>query len=393
MGATHKKCVGHDDDGTLCKSPVIAKGTCFKHYQRMKIHGSLELPPKIVNKCSVKGCERKYYGRNYCQLHWAHWRRTGDPLQGGREQYLEEIKAQPVTCKVVCQGVRCSTKIGRGHGDGKNHKGSVARELCSTHDARWLTYGDVRADDPILIQRERDAKRPPCAAPDCEKEAKGWQGGAIYCDAHGLLFNRHGRLHVTRQQNVGLTCSVKGCDNVCESGADKFVKGMCASCYNRLQRTGTTELSHLMLKHKGIWRTCSVDGCEEKEQGESTYCRHHWNKLVYLPNGGQAKHNSLTRLYRARRYEAESDGHTIAELQKHWREKGIDPKRCTYCGAWYRQWKNNWKSSQGDHVVPLNKGGTDTMDNMVPCCWSCNASKADRILYEEWIPPKERIAA
>jgi hypothetical protein len=42
--------------------------------------------------------------------------------------------------------------------------------------------------------------------------------------------------------------------------------------------------------------------------------------------------------------------------------------------------------------VPLNKGGTNLMGNLVPCCLSCNASKGDRILYEEWTPPKERIA-
>jgi hypothetical protein len=325
-----------------CKRKVVAKGMCMKHYQRIRLTGQLDLlPPKPTPNCLVEGCERKHYGRNYCQFHWDHWRRTGDPLQGGREQYLEEIKAQPVTCKVVCQGVRCSTKIGRGHGDGKNHKGSVARELCSTHDARWLIHGDVRADDPILIQREKDAKRPPCAAPDCEKEARGWQGASIYCDAHSLLIKRHGRLHVTRQHNIGLTCSVEWCDKVCESGADKFIKGMCTSCYLRVTGKGSASASRR----------------------------------------------------RAKKANTKCDNHTILELHKHWREKGIDPKRCTYCDAWYRQWKNNWKTSQGDHVVPLNKGGTNLMDNMVPCCLSCNASKSDKILYEEWIPPKERIAA
>ena len=391
MGATHKKCVGHDDDGTPCKSPVIAKGTCFKHYQRMRIHGSLELPPKIVNKCSVKGCSKKYYGKGYCQRHLNRWKRTGDPLQGTREQHFEKIKAQPVTCKVICKGLRCGIKIGRGHGDGKNHKGSVAREYCGTHDARWRAHGDVRADDPILIQRERDAKRPPCAAPDCEKEARGWQGSGIYCDAHRLLSDRHGRLHVTRQHNIGLTCSVKGCDKVCGSGADKFIKGMCPTCYDRLKRRGTTELSHLMLKRKGIWRTCSIEGCDENETGETLLCKRHWDQQYRKRT--QSYRNARTRIYRAKKQGADSDYHSIAELQKHWKEKGIDPKRCTYCDAWYRQWKNNWKNSVGDHVYPISKGGTDTMDNLVPCCTSCNSSKGDRILYEEWIPPKERIAA
>lgn len=100
-----------------------------------------------------------------------------------------------------------------------------------------------------------------------------------------------------------------------------------------------------------------------------------------------------TRIYRARLAKAKSDSHTIPELHQYWRDKGIDPKRCTYCDAWYTKWGHGWKHSQGDHVVPLRTGGTDTMDNMMPCCWSCNASKSDRILYEEWTPPNAKEAA
>ena len=89
----------------------------------------------------------------------------------------------------------------------------------------------------------------------------------------------------------------------------------------------------------------------------------------------------------------ECDGHTIPELHEYWRARGIDPKRCTYCDAWYRQWKNNWKASQGDHVLAIHNGGSHTMDNIVPCCITCNQSKADRILYVEWTPPNMRKAA
>ena len=296
---------------------------------------------KIVNKCSIKGCKRKYYGRNFCQLHWGRWYNTGDPLQGTRKQYLEKIKAQPVTCDVVCKGVRCNIKIGRGHGDGINHKGSKARKYCHTHEARWLTRGDVRADDPIVIQFPKGTERPPCIAPDCEKTANGWQGLAVYCEDHNQRVQKHGRLHLINQHNIGLTCSAKGCDKVSKSGADRYIKGMCSACYLRVTGKGSANASRR----------------------------------------------------RARKANTKCDNHTIPELQKHWRAKGIDPKRCTYCDAWYRQWKNNWKSSQGDHVVPLDKGGTNLMYNLVPCCLSCNSSKGAKILYEEWIPPKERIAA
>ena len=91
-----------------------------------------------------------------------------------------------------------------------------------------------------------------------------------------------------------------------------------------------------------------------------------------------------------RRKSAETDNHTLKELHAYWRANGIDPKRCTYCDAWHTKWANPWKTSQGDHVVPLAKGGKDFVENIVPCCLSCNSSKNCRILYEEWIPPKDR---
>jgi len=36
-----------------------------------------------------------------------------------------------------------------------------------------------------------------------------------------------------------------------------------------------------------------------------------------------------------------------------------------------------------DHVVPLSRGGSNEPDNLVACCFPCNASKSDR-LVSEW---------
>lgn len=49
---------------------------------------------------------------------------------------------------------------------------------------------------------------------------------------------------------------------------------------------------------------------------------------------------------------------------------------CHYCGS-----KENM---QIDHVVPVAKGGGDTIDNLVPCCRSCNSSKQDKDL-KSWL--------
>lgn len=44
---------------------------------------------------------------------------------------------------------------------------------------------------------------------------------------------------------------------------------------------------------------------------------------------------------------------------------------CAYCGC-----EIDISKMQVDHVKPLRIGGTDTMDNMMPACRSCNHYKA-----------------
>lgn len=45
--------------------------------------------------------------------------------------------------------------------------------------------------------------------------------------------------------------------------------------------------------------------------------------------------------------------------------------RCAYCGT-----RIAFDDMQVDHVVPLRKGGVDTIDNMLPACRSCNHYKS-----------------
>lgn len=51
--------------------------------------------------------------------------------------------------------------------------------------------------------------------------------------------------------------------------------------------------------------------------------------------------------------------------------------QCVYCGEPYQEI---------DHVNPIAKGGTHTIDNLVPACSSCNVRKHAKILFEEWFP-------
>ncbi len=43
-----------------------------------------------------------------------------------------------------------------------------------------------------------------------------------------------------------------------------------------------------------------------------------------------------------------------------------------------------------DHAIPLSRGGTNHMYNVFPACRPCNAQKYNKILWDEWEPPKDR---
>lgn len=61
--------------------------------------------------------------------------------------------------------------------------------------------------------------------------------------------------------------------------------------------------------------------------------------------------------------------------------------RCAYCGD-----PIAFGAMQVDHVVPLRKGGEDTLDNMLPACRSCNHYKST-LTVEQFRVAVERMPA
>lgn len=64
-----------------------------------------------------------------------------------------------------------------------------------------------------------------------------------------------------------------------------------------------------------------------------------------------------------------------------------DDYTCRYCGQRHfpprrpRGWMERGETAllHVDHVVPISKGGTDDLDNLVTACVSCNLSKYDHV--------------
>lgn len=95
------------------------------------------------------------------------------------------------------------------------------------------------------------------------------------------------------------------------------------------------------------------------------------NKQWRSENPERARINSNKRRVRAL---GAAGSHTAEEWEA---LKAMWGYRCAYCGIALDRFHE-------DHVVPLTKGGTDGIENILPSCGSCNHSKSDSMLYE-WI--------
>ena len=47
---------------------------------------------------------------------------------------------------------------------------------------------------------------------------------------------------------------------------------------------------------------------------------------------------------------------------------------CQYCGR-----EAPYVELEIDHIVPLSKGGTNKIENLIVSCWECNIGKSDSL--------------
>ncbi len=72
---------------------------------------------------------------------------------------------------------------------------------------------------------------------------------------------------------------------------------------------------------------------------------------------------------------------SISDTIREWEREQELPKECAFCGS-----KENLTT---DHLVPRNRGGDDSADNLVLACKSCNASRGDKGIFE-WVGLKKK---
>ncbi|HWY34801.1 MAG TPA: HNH endonuclease, partial [Nitrosopumilaceae archaeon] len=89
------------------------------------------------------------------------------------------------------------------------------------------------------------------------------------------------------------------------------------------------------------------------------------NRLWHIAASCNARSKKYNRLERV----------TVAEIRELFNQYH---DICAYCGE---------AAHMLDHIIPMARGGTSAIENLVPCCWTCNCNKASNILNVEWFAP------
>lgn len=89
-------------------------------------------------------------------------------------------------------------------------------------------------------------------------------------------------------------------------------------------------------------------------------------------------------MVRSKLYKGLCSGKTrMSSMYQNERVKLSNVERCAYCSA------ENMPLTL-DHLFPKSKGGSDSGDNLVYCCKSCNSSKGNKD-YFSWIKETGRV--
>jgi hypothetical protein len=85
----------------------------------------------------------------------------------------------------------------------------------------------------------------------------------------------------------------------------------------------------------------------------------------------------LERAFITDRYKLLRDGKiSISDTMREWEQEQQLPRACVFCGS--------MEELSTDHLIPKNRGGDDSADNLVLACRPCNSSRRDRGVFE-WL--------
>src|SRR3990172_8813321 len=96
----------------------------------------------------------------------------------------------------------------------------------------------------------------------------------------------------------------------------------------------------------------------------------------------RSAYGGLQRGFIIDRFKKLRDGEiSMSDTIREWEREQELSKECVFCGS-----KEDLST---DHLIPVNRGGDDSADNLVLACQSCNSSRGDKGIFE-WLGLKKK---
>ena len=145
--------------------------------------------------------------------------------------------------------------------------------------------------------------------------------------------------------------------------ANGHIMFKCKPCYKLQNRKDYVKQREKNLAYSKKYREDNAEWFKEYQQN--------WR------NGNRQKRKDLEHRRRTRKYD---NGVYVISVKDMRRLAGP----CFYCGG--------VDGITMDHVIPISRGGTHGIGNLVPACMSCNLKKNDKTVME-WRMGKSRVRA
>lgn len=181
-----------------CDRVSKARGWCNTHYQRWRVHGTVDDPVVVERLCSVSGCDRKHERLGYCQMHARRLDATGDPLNDrkGGKPYMGRTAEQ---ARAVLLSRRHITETGcweyaRGRTADGGYGAFRWRDVNLAHRCSWALFVGPIPDGMWVLHK---CDNPPCFNPEHlflgdvvdnnrDMGAKGRGGGFRFVNGHKM---------------------------------------------------------------------------------------------------------------------------------------------------------------------------------------------------------------
>lgn len=181
-----------------CERPYYARQYCFLHYERTWRTGSPGAlnPMKVKENCTISECNGKHHARGYCTKHYQRWKKHGDPLY-----------APKFARDYICAAPGCDNP-----GD--------SLELCTKHYQRMVHHGSLEVKSPSFETPEESFDYRTEWFGDCllwtGRKHRGY--GRMWVDGKETLSHRYAwqRVHGLIQEGIEIDhiCHNRACVNV-----------------------------------------------------------------------------------------------------------------------------------------------------------------------------------